>query len=276
MTHRPSFAASSVVSLTLAATLLVPGGAGAQDVPQEFKNFMAYLALSVTPVGALPPLVTRSMAGGPAAISGSSGATGGALRPQIAFRYGRVSLATDSPGDYADINAFAATGLIAAGEAATLSATAGLLDPTCRDCESEWMFGVAGDVALGGTQLGTQAGSPRLTYGLSGELGYANIEDTKPLSLTAGVPIALVAQSGTMRFVPYLVPAVGYGRTRFDAGDPTYGAFRFLLGGGVSLLNVANALSVNAGFQKVFFSFDTGFGKITSKTLFGASITIGN
>jgi hypothetical protein len=59
-------APSAAIGVSL---VVLPATAQAQDVPQDFKNFLAYLALAVTPPGALPPLLTRSMmgprAGGP-------------------------------------------------------------------------------------------------------------------------------------------------------------------------------------------------------------------
>jgi len=259
---------------TIAVLSLMPAFARGQEVPQEVKNYLAYLALSITPPGALPPLVTRSMLG-PASTGTSAGST--ALRPQLAVRFGRATYETDSPGENVHANTYAVTGMLSAGEAATLSGTVGILDPTCAqsDCDGQWIFSVGGDLALAGAQLGAESGSPRLTMGVNGEIGYTKKNDIDGLGLTAGVPIALVTSSGGMKVVPFLIPAIGYGRSKVDVGEQQYGAMRFLLGGGVSLLNIASALSVNVGFQKIFFSADTGFGTISSRTLFGVSATLG-
>jgi hypothetical protein len=263
-------------SVMLAAGLLVAAfmRAPAQAMSQEEKNFLAYVALSVTPPGALPPLLTRSMAGGSRALGGTAGgaATGlGAL--QVAARYGRTRLATDSPTDEARFNTFVGTALFSAGEAATITGSVGILDPSCNepDCGNEWMFSVGGDVALGGTTLGATPTSPRLTVGLSGELGYVKVEEVAAVSASAGIPLALVLGSGPMKVVPYLVPGLGFGRTRFEVGDPEGSAARFLLGGGIGLMNLTSLINVSAGFQKVFFN-EVG---ISSKTTFGLAITIG-
>jgi hypothetical protein len=275
MSALPRAARYGMSLLGVACVLVVSVAPARAQSEDDIKKFAAYLALSVTPVAALPPFVTRSMAGGPVAVGGAPGAAG--LRAQLALRYGRASFATDNPGEDTHVNGFAATGLIAAGEAATVQGTVGLLDPDCNDpnCDTEWMFGVGGDLALGGVALGADAGSGRVTLGLSGDFGYSKIEDVTSISLAAGVPIALVSGTGATKVVPFLTPAIGYGRTRIEVGEPERGAVRFLLGGGVSVLNLVNALSVSVGFQKIFFSLDTGFGTINSKTLFGLSATIG-
>src|SRR5213593_2983086 len=176
----------TAVRLSIAALVIAPTIVRSQNA-DDVKNTAAYAALSFTPVGALPPLLTRSMAGGPAASGGSAGQ---GLQPQLVLRYGRGTLGFDNAGDNAHVNAFGLTGLLSAGEAATPSATVGMLDPDCTDCESQWMFSVGGDVALGGSQLGREVGSPRLTLGLNGELGYTSKNEMRRLSLTAGVPVA--------------------------------------------------------------------------------------
>jgi hypothetical protein len=241
---------------------------------QDIKNYIAYLALSVTPAGALPPLLTRSMAGGPRTLGGpGSGTSTGLGVFQVAARYGYGRIPTDSPDEDARYNTFVGTALYSAGEAATITGSVGLLDPTCSgaDCGSQWVFSVGGDVALGGTTLGATPTSPRLTVGLNGEIGYTSEEDVTAVSAVAGVPLSVVLGSGQTKIVPYLVPAFGFGRARLEAGDPEESATRFLLGGGIGLMNIASLVNVSAGFQKIFFSaFD-----VSSKTTFGLAVTIG-
>jgi hypothetical protein len=260
---------------SLAASLLVAAytPAAAQS-EQDAKNFLAYLALSLTPPGALPPLLTRSMAGGPRALGGvtSPSSTGlGAL--QVAGRYGRSRIGTDSPDEDATFNTFVGTALFSAGEAATITGSVGIIDPTCsaEDCDSQWVFSVGGDVALGGTTLGATPTSPRLSVGLSGEIGYTSEDELSALGAMAGVPVSIVLGSGQTKFVPYLVPGLGFGRTRVDPEDAEESAARFLLGGGVGLMNLTSMVNVSVGFQKIFFS---AFG-IESKTTFGLAVTIG-
>jgi hypothetical protein len=241
---------------------------------QDVKNFVAFLALSATPPGALPPLLTRSMAGGPRTLGGpGSGTSTGLGVFQVAARYGYGRIPTDSPDEDARYNTFVGTALYSAGEAATITGSVGLLDPTCSgaDCGSQWVFSVGGDIALGGTTLGASPTSPRLTVGLNGEIGYTSKEDVTATSAVAGVPLSVVFGSGQTKIVPYLVPAFGYGRARFEAGDPEESATRFLLGGGIGLMNISSLVNVSAGFQKIFFSaFD-----VSSKTTFGLAVTIG-
>ena len=261
---------SLVIGLLMGASI----PARAQDVPQDYKNYVAYLALSVTPPGALPPLLTRSMAGGPRALGGavSASATGlGAL--QVAGRYGRSRIGTDNPDEDAKFNTFVGTALFSAGEAATITGSVGIIDPACSDsdCDSQWIFSVGGDLALGGTTLGATTTSPRLSVGLSGELGYTSEDEMSALSAVAGVPLSLVLGSGPTKFVPYLVPGFGFGRARAEAGDPEESATRFLLGGGIGLMNLTSMINVSAGFQKVFFSAQG----IDSKMTFGLAVTIG-
>src|SRR2546423_4364305 len=122
--------APSLALPAFAALALSPIVASGQSTPQDAKNTAAYLALSLTPQGALPPLMTRSMAGGPAAVGAS---TVQGLKPQFAVRYGRGTFGFDAAGDNIHVNTYAATGMIAAGEAATLTGTVGLLDPDCSD-----------------------------------------------------------------------------------------------------------------------------------------------
>jgi len=240
--------ALQAVRLSIPALLLVPTMVRGQS-SDVIKNTAAYVALSFTPVGALPPLLTRSMAGGPA---GTGGTAAEGFQPQLVVRYGRGTFGFDDAGDNVHVNAFGLTGLLPAGQAATLSATAAIIDPDCSDCQSQWMFSVGSDVAWGGAPVGREVGSPRLTIGLNGELGFTTEDEMRGLSLTAGVPVALVASSGAVKVVPFLTPAIGYGRSRVAADEPEEGAIRFLLGGGVSLLNVASALRIHGSFQKIF------------------------
>jgi hypothetical protein len=262
MRHRlRHLVAGSIAALAVAAPL------AAQDVPQEVKNFSAMFALSITPPGALPPMVTRSMIGGPAAAN-----------PQLAVRYGHLGFEGD-PGDEVAINTFAATGLFSLGPVGTLSATIGRYKPDCdeADCDGEFTFGLGGDMALGGRSFGTEPTSPRLTLTLGAELGYTKDDELTAVSGVVNAPISLVLGGATSawKVVPFLTPGFGYGRLNDDEDDTEFGATRFLLGGGLGLVNPASLIGVSVGFQRVFFKFEDPSGDISSKTLFGVTVTLG-
>ena len=264
----------AILGSVAAGLLVAPSTSALAQSEQDVKNYVAFLALSVTPAGALPPLLTRSMAGGPRTLGGpGSGTSTGLGVFQVAARYGYGRIPTDNPDEDARYNTFVGTALYAAGEAATINGSVGLVDPTCSDpdCGTQWVYSIGGDVALGGTMLGATATSPRVTVGLSGEIGYTSKGDVTAVSAVAGVPLSVVFGSGQTKIVPYLVPAFGFGRARLAAGDPEESATRFLLGGGIGLMNISTLVNVSAGFQKIFFSaFD-----VSSKTTFGLAVTIG-
>jgi hypothetical protein len=92
-----------------------------------------------------------------------------------------------------------------------------------------------------------------------------------------GVPVALVFTSGNMRIAPFLTPSYGYGRLHASEAttDQDQGAGRFMLGGGITLLDITGVVGVTLGLQKVFLSEGNGLGKITSKPSFGIGVTLG-
>lgn len=76
------------------------------------------------------------------------------------------------------------------------------------------------------------------------------------ISVGIGVPIGIVARSGTITITPFLEPAFFWGQTKFDATgsfgneETTESGTGFALGGGVSF-GFANGLALDIGFKKV-------------------------
>jgi len=241
---------------------------------QSEGNIAGALALQLTPTAGLPTLVTRAMVGGPA----SKG-------PQFSLRYGHTGLGTEPSGGDVNADNYGLTGLLPMGEAGTLFATVGADKLDCDGCKTQFMLSGGGDVALGGRPLSATPNSARLTLTMSGELGYSHQDGGYAVSGLVGFPIALVFPNGTLRVAPYLTPGFGYGRAHDSAaasngGSADQSAGRFVLSGGVGVLDVNSIIGVTIGFSKVFMSetfSDPLFGsfKLKSKMLFGIGVTIG-
>jgi hypothetical protein len=237
---------SALVALTLAA-----GPVSAQRLfggPSEGDE-AAWSALLGTPSGALPAIMTPTMVGVPLRAA------------QIAFRYGHMS----GGNDFADLNNFAITALFPAGTGATLSLTGGVIHPSCDGCQNQVMLSLGGDMGLYSSPLGPSSDAGRLTISLNGEFGYGKPPDGRLFAGTVGLPFALVLGSGSMKFVPYVTPAFGFGSSS-ESGSTVSGT-RILLGGGIGLHNRESSVSVHAGFQQIFIT--------DSKMLFGLALSLG-
>jgi hypothetical protein len=70
---------------------------------------------------------------------------------------------------------------------------------------------------------------------------------------------------GSLRFAPYILPGIGWGRLGFRIGQTNldFSDLRFMLGGGISVL-LRNALSVDIAVQKVYLE--------GSESTFGAGL----
>jgi hypothetical protein len=178
--------------------------------------------------------------------------------PNLAGQFGHMSV-----GDVG-VNAFAATVDIPAGRKAMVGLTAGYQTFDCTDCKGHFIAGAHAEGRLTSTAFGTGNDASELTIGLNGSFGYGQPEGGHLVTLTAGLPIALVAGGPTLKIAPFLTPGLGWGRVSPDQGSSTSGT-RFMLGGGVALQSSTSPIGANFGFQKVFI--DNG------DTVFGVNVT---
>lgn len=101
-------------SIGFAFVALALAASSTSALAQSGENIAGALALQLTPVGGLSPIVSRAMIGGPAPHG-----------PQFAARYGHTGLSFDGGTDGLTINNYAVTGLFPAGQAGTVYLTLG-------------------------------------------------------------------------------------------------------------------------------------------------------
>jgi hypothetical protein len=225
-------------SLATALLAVVVIGAPTRGEAQDFDDFAAYLALSFTPVGGLVPLPPPG---------------GGARGSAFVFRYGNIDLGGEGGNS---INNLAIGGDFAAGRGRlglTLGAT------TCDGCDGNFTLGmdytapITHDVVS--VALRPAVGFWKPTDGDGSALSFG-------LSLPVGVELS--GATGPI-FVPYLSPAIGFGRVS-DEEDSESGT-RPMLGGGFAITGRQSTFALHVGFQKVFV--DDG------EMLFGVGFSIG-
>lgn len=269
-----TLALAALLATAATATFARPALAQDEEPPIETgftdAQAAAYLALTITPVGALAPsqgwLLRRP----------------GEAPPPMRLH---AHVATMDRGAGIGQRVVAATLDMPAG-AAALSITAGYLDVTCDD-EATGGFDVGLECGGGltvGARLGRAlasrsldaAGSSALVVGVEGTAGWASLDvlelevfgtafdvSAQGMSATAALPIALVARSGTTVVSPGIRPAVGWGRTRVDFGDgedDNESGVRAMFGAGVAV-RFADRVGLELGLQRVFFDeADTTFG----------------
>lgn len=212
---------------------------------QSNGDAAAYAVLIATPQGALPPILSSPML---YSIQ---------PQPRLGVRYGHIAFNTASANTFAgDVN-------FAAGSRTVIGVTAGYETYTCDGCEGHFLAGARAEGRLTSAPLGTGSDASLLTVGLDGEMGFAKPRGSTALSITTGLPVALVAGGPTLKLAPFLTPGLGWGRVT-SSGNSDSGT-RFLLGGGVAIRSTRHSLGANFGFQKVFI--DNG------ETMFGVNLT---
>lgn len=242
------------------------------------SDVAAYLALSSTPIGGLPPMMTAQV----------NGPTPGGFAVRAQFGY----IDEDGPTSRRILGG----GLDIAVGRSTFGVTGGYVDFACDqgalddalggtgprisiECKGGLMAGVNWTTPLVTTPLGA-SGNTTLVLGVDGAAGYGSgdlltITATDPnfpltasfsiearaLSAGLGLPVALVAKSGALTLVPHLTPRIGYGRATIKVPfadaigtntEETESGARFMLGGGLDLHIANSGLGVSVGFQKVF------------------------
>jgi hypothetical protein len=213
---------------------------------QSLDERVAYQVLIETPPAGLPPVLSNAMLDLPMRAS------------DVALRLGHVAI------NGVGVNMIGATLGIPAGRQATIGFTAGYQGCGGGGCNAHSVAGAGAEGRLRSSMLGTGVDAPRLTVGLHGEIGFAHPSGGSFVSLSGGIPVALVAGGPTLKIAPFLTPALGWGR--LSAGQ-SLSATRFILGGGVTVMSPITGVSANFGFQKVFT--DGG------NTMFGVNLVFG-
>ena len=266
----------------LAAFVTLTPSLGAQLVTSDSTDGAqaAYLALSLTPMGALTPMVSAREAGMPARSTG--------FRFQFANR-------DDGQGES---RRSWAGGLDVPFGQNTLGFTLGYVDVVCDDagaaefgfaiqCKGALMGGAdfavplvrhplaAGDASslVIGTVLSAGAGHGNLIHVRDDSNFVGGDIDARATAWSAGIqlPVALVLKSEGLTVVPNLRPGLGYGHAKVEfaqggvTGSASDGGARFVLGGGVGLLFRSTGIGLDLGFHKTFVK--------DSKTLLGVGLS---
>jgi hypothetical protein len=216
----------SPLAALVAALLAVP----AAGVSAQNNDIAAFFALTFTPTGALPPMLTPSMVGD---VRGGS---------DVLLRYGRY---TFRGSDEAIHNLGVTLDLPTQG-ATRFGLTAGF--QACDGCDGLLMIG--GDFHA---PLVRAAGPTPLAIGLEPSVGLGRgLGDDAGTAVSAalGLPVSLTASlAGGGRLIPFLTPGAGFGLIT-DDGDSESG-IRFTLGGGVGFYTDAG-VGINLGYKKIF------------------------
>jgi hypothetical protein len=215
----------------------------------------ACLAATTTPFGALPTTLPASWTGGPT--------TG------VGFNLLFASMSEEGDAGRRNFG----IGIDLPIGRASLGLTGGLVDFTCDtggadvECKSAFMLGARFAAPLVSNPVGTDAGESFI-MGLNASAGFSNGDmisinegglsldvGGRGFSVGVGVPVGLVARSGTLTITPFVEPAFFWGQTKFDVSgtveaEEDESGTGFALGGGVSF-GMANGLAFDIGFKKV-------------------------
>jgi len=207
---------------------------------QSSNDAVARAVLQLTPIGALPPLVTSTLQ---AEVQREAA---------LALRYGYVS-ASDGG---ADANNGGVTAIFPVGLVGTISLTAGVFKYTCEECNAGLMLSLGGDRRLGDIVLGTGSDGSRMQFALNGELGFAHpqgsdVSNGSVISGGVGLPISFISGSRTrdaMRIVPFVTPGFGFGSF---TGEGSSSGSALMFGGGLGIYNRSSTIALSLGFQYI-------------------------
>jgi hypothetical protein len=252
-----------VTLASIVALLVAPAPAVAQvfcsptdETSSSDKDIAACLAATTTPFGALPDNIPANwMSGGPAGIG-------------FNVRFGSM----DEEGDAGRRNFGIGVEIPVGG--ASLGFTGGLVDFTCDapgidvECKKAIMLGARFAAPLVRSGVGGTTQSS-LILGLNGSVGFSNGDvitgnifgspfeiKGRAFSVGLGLPLGLVATSGTVSITPFVEPAFFWGQTKAEVTDAgttdsaTESGTGFALGGGVTI-GFANGAAIDVGFKKV-------------------------
>lgn len=221
---------------------------------QTEKDFAAWTAMMVTPVGALPPvMLVPSM-------------KGGARAGAFAFSASRWKF--DGSGEEANYN-YGISYAHPVAQKAMASGTLAYMRPGCSGggCDGTLMLG--GDLQAPVWENATVSSGGQTTFGvnLKGSLGWGRFlgsGNQNALSLVGTVPLtARFTMSNKSLLSAFLAPGFGFGRITFG-GSPSESGSRPLVGGGIAWTS-ADGIGVHLGIQKIliketFTKFPTNVG----------------
>ena len=236
------------IVLTSLTSLGVAASAQAQG--PSVGDAAAYVALSATPVGAMTPIVDAAMLGRiPKGYS-------------ISGQYGHLA------DNNAGFNSFGASVSMPV-SGFSLGGSLGMVSPSAQGFKSNLMLGANAETNLGAWALGDGKDANLFTMSARGDFGWANPDNgagssVTALSLSAGVPVALVLKSGDMTWAPFVTPGFGWGR--LSATGASESGNRFMLGAGLGMSH-RNGWGFSVGMQKVFIE--------QGKNVFGLNVSYG-
>jgi hypothetical protein len=220
--------------IILFAGLVMAGSVGVSGA-QGTNQVATYAAITRTTVGALTPMLTNTMLN--RLQNGAS----------LALRYGNLPAGDINSANHAG----AISAILPAGLGGNVRLTAGFNFTDCSDCDPDLMAGIGGNYRLIGSTMGTTPTSPLWTVGIDGEFGYGNRNPGTFLAGSVGVPIALVQRGEGMQFVPFVTPALGFGRMSGDIIETANGS-AFMIGGGLGVYNSLTGVVINVAGQHTF------------------------
>ena len=228
----------------LAVTIIAAGLVGTNDAKaQGDDSGTGYFALVTTPSAGVPPIARQWMLSDP--------------RSNTSFdaQWGHLG------GEGANFDMFTGgvTFPVKSGKA-DVGLSAGFGRLSCSGCSGNF---VAGGFYEGSLRQSTGTAGT-FTLGLNGGLGYSRAEGVSSWSASVGLPLSYAFGHGdALRVVPFLTPAFGAGN--IGLGLPGTGV-RFLVGGGLGILNQPSGIGVTLGVQRVIVN--------GGKTVFGLGLSL--
>lgn len=207
---------------------------------QSEKDFAAWFAMMLTPVGSLPPMVIVPTM------------KAGVRAPTFAGRLGRWAF----PGDNLTNYTFGATMVAPVATKALLSGTLAYMKPGCAagdTCDGTLMLGADIEAPFAESMSTQATGKTILSASLKGSLGYGRFLGSgggNAISLVGFVPLSVryvMASNSTLS--AFLSPGFGIGNVS-DSGNSEQGT-RPLLGGGAAWSS-ATGVGIHLSAQKVF------------------------
>lgn len=246
------------------------------SIAQTADEQSAYRALIYTPVAGLPSLPPLSE---PLGSTGSGVTLHGRVGHMT--RRGGLSLTTYGAGVEVPKGRF------------RLGGTLGYVSATCggdwvgdTDCNGDVMLAGSVRTLLASKPLDETTRPPKgsrsarasqassrtaLLVGFDGSVGYSPRQGQSAMAIAAGLPTALRFTNGDVQIMPFLTPALAYGRMgsmSFDDETPTaYGSLVMMIGGGLGLQFGKSGVGASASFERVLKS-DGG------TTQFGVGLTM--